>query len=273
MSESFEFVVGYSTTFEQLEDLRRKLAFICDVGSNTDSPCLVDRMLKFLEIERRDYMPVFDVLVQDIPEQSTMKLQASIKYKSVGPLFLILQYLTMLILIIIMCFQNWQQGALKAQRRNKWICALKQALREAKVFGPSGDPDAPAAGPQKVQLIPYEEEHQSPSAPAPAFPDANTRTNFNLTDSHNAMLSQGTGNIFGDESEVRMPVPTTGSSNNSGSTLNDSDVRPGLRGAGSAQQDAVLRSRTQAQLQPQPPQPVRWASAEDIEMQATAPRH
>ena len=29
-----------------------------------------------------------------------------------------------------------------AKRRNKWICALKTALKEVKIYGPSGDPDA-----------------------------------------------------------------------------------------------------------------------------------
>lgn len=47
-------------------------------------------MLKFVEAERRDYLPVFDVQVQDVTDQSAMKLKAEIKYKS-----------------------NWQQGALK----------------------------------------------------------------------------------------------------------------------------------------------------------------
>jgi small-conductance mechanosensitive channel len=44
MSEPFSFDVAYDTTFEQLEDLR-------------------ERMLRFLQKERRDYMPSFDVHV------------------------------------------------------------------------------------------------------------------------------------------------------------------------------------------------------------------
>lgn len=44
MSETFTFDVNYSTTFEDLERLR-------------------DRMLVFVEAERRDYQPVFDVKV------------------------------------------------------------------------------------------------------------------------------------------------------------------------------------------------------------------
>jgi small-conductance mechanosensitive channel len=44
MSESITFDVAYSTTFEQLEALRQE-------------------MIAFLEKERRDYMPTFDVTV------------------------------------------------------------------------------------------------------------------------------------------------------------------------------------------------------------------
>lgn len=44
MSETFTFDVSYSTTFEDLERLREK-------------------MLAFVENERRDYQPAFDVAV------------------------------------------------------------------------------------------------------------------------------------------------------------------------------------------------------------------
>jgi small-conductance mechanosensitive channel len=82
MSETFTFNVNYSTTFEDLEKLRT-------------------RMLAFVESERRDYQPIFDVKVNgkylralnhfmspdslrsaDFPEQSKMTLSADIKYKS-----------------------------------------------------------------------------------------------------------------------------------------------------------------------------------------------
>jgi hypothetical protein len=82
-SESFAFEVAFETTFEALQQLR-------------------GRMLIFVKENTRDYLPIFDVIVDDIPGQAKMVLKADIKYKS-----------------------NWQQGALKVQRRNKWICALK----------------------------------------------------------------------------------------------------------------------------------------------------
>lgn len=44
MSESFQFDVNYSTSFDQIEKLRAK-------------------MLAFVESQRRDYLPQFDVAV------------------------------------------------------------------------------------------------------------------------------------------------------------------------------------------------------------------
>ncbi|KAG6811897.1 hypothetical protein H0H92_005355 [Tricholoma furcatifolium] len=44
----------------------------------------------------------------------------------------------------------------KAKRRNKWICALKTALTELKIYGPSGNPNAPASTIRYTQ-VPYEE--------------------------------------------------------------------------------------------------------------------
>ena len=84
-SETFTFEVAFDTTFEALQAFRAK-------------------MLKFCRDNSRDFLPVFDVIVDDMPAQGKLVLKADIKYKS-----------------------NWQQGALKVQRRNKWICALKMA--------------------------------------------------------------------------------------------------------------------------------------------------
>ena len=68
-----------------------------------------------------------------MPGQEKLTLKADIKYKS-----------------------NWQQGTLKAQRRNKWICALKSSMEKLKIFGPDGDPGAHPA-PTKYTQVPYEE--------------------------------------------------------------------------------------------------------------------
>lgn len=44
---------------------------------------------------------------------------------------------------------NWQNNALKYQRRNKWICALKIALASLEIWGPdgAGNPSPAEAGP------------------------------------------------------------------------------------------------------------------------------
>lgn len=40
-------------------------------------------------------------------------------------------------------FKSSNPNNLIAKRRNKWMCALKTALAEVKIYGPNGDPDAP----------------------------------------------------------------------------------------------------------------------------------
>lgn len=45
---------------------------------------------------------------------------------------------------------------LVAKRRNKWICALKAALADVKIFGPKGNPKAVAA-PDRYTLVPWDE--------------------------------------------------------------------------------------------------------------------
>ncbi|KAG8953472.1 hypothetical protein FRC04_002314 [Tulasnella sp. 424] len=62
-SEPFEMDVAYDTTFEKIEELRAK-------------------MLAFVESRRRDFQPVFDISVLDLPGQEKMVLKADIKYKS-----------------------------------------------------------------------------------------------------------------------------------------------------------------------------------------------
>ncbi|KAA1105965.1 hypothetical protein PGT21_025146 [Puccinia graminis f. sp. tritici] len=89
------------------------------------------KMLEFLKAERRDYTPAFDVNIQDFEGQAQLTLQADIKYKS-----------------------NWQNGALKGQRRNKWVCALKQVMAEVEIYGPAGAGDpAPKTEPTLIQLV------------------------------------------------------------------------------------------------------------------------
>jgi hypothetical protein len=42
-----------------------------------------------------------------------------------------------------------------AKRRNKWICALKTALAEVGIYGPSGNPDVPPPTSRYTQ-VPWE---------------------------------------------------------------------------------------------------------------------
>jgi len=164
MSESFAFDVNYSTTFKQIERLR-------------------SLMLSFVQMERRDFQPSFDVIVVDIPDQEKMTLQADIMYKS-----------------------NWQQGALKTTRRNKWICALKTYLAEAKIYGPKGDPDAIPA-PDRYTLIPWEEvrakdkKSRDPALP-PSMPEMPSG-GYNLMNQSVSMLND-TETVF-DELETTHP--------------------------------------------------------------------
>lgn len=73
------------------------------------------------------------------------------------------------------------------KRRNKWICALKTALAELKIFGPKGNPDA-EPGPTLFTQIPWEEvqamkeeDKRKKAAEAVARPRVQRRE-YSLTD-------------------------------------------------------------------------------------------
>ena len=102
-----------------------------------------------------------------------------------------------------------------------------------------------------MTLVPYE-SLAAPSAPPPEDPK---RSSYNLTDARAALLSPGTGDIFGADTEVRMPAPNISVSTSA------ADVRVA---AATSAPEASLRSRA-PQYQPQP-QGARWASVEEIEM-------
>ncbi|KAG8747159.1 hypothetical protein FRC10_002208 [Ceratobasidium sp. 414] len=185
MSETFVFDVAYSTEFEQIEALRRQ-------------------MLSFVQSQGRDYLPIFDVVVSgivpilhkymrsfivfvDIPDQAKMTLKAEILYKS-----------------------NWQQGALKTKRRNKWICALKTSMAELKIFGPKGDPSSKAPLTKYTQM-PWEEFKASERVEMPA-PDAAGREpqiprgEWSLTDQDAVILDRGQ-DVFHEVDELSMVQP------------------------------------------------------------------
>ncbi|RPD63790.1 hypothetical protein L227DRAFT_496301 [Lentinus tigrinus ALCF2SS1-6] len=165
MSEPFEFDVAYSTSFDQIEKLRAM-------------------MLAFLKVERRDYQPIFDIYVIDMPEQGKMTLRADIKYKS-----------------------NWQQGSLKAQRRNKWICALKASMEKLKIFGPSGDPNA-SAGPTKYTKVPYEDVLKKEQEAARHAPQPSSGSELHIPKSdwtfadQNSAIVDDSQDVFGERDQV-----------------------------------------------------------------------
>ncbi|GAA5874058.1 hypothetical protein JCM8547_004817 [Rhodosporidiobolus lusitaniae] len=108
-----------------------------DFGTSFEKiEALRSRMLEFLQQERRDFEPKIDITVQNFEGQGKLSLSAAINYKS-----------------------NWQNGTLKAQRRNKWICALKVALSELQIYGPgdAGNPAPAPADPVAYVQIPYDE--------------------------------------------------------------------------------------------------------------------
>jgi len=175
MSETFSFDVSYSTTFEDLENLR-------------------DRMLAFVKAERRDFLPEFDVKVKDFPEQGSMVLTADIKYKN-----------------------NFQQGALKAKRRNKWICALKTILGDLKIYGPKGNP-SPPPGVTRYAKVPWEiierEDQKKDFEASQTTSDRPPTVGWNLSDKNAPILDDG-NDVFGDADQLHMPHPQRGISSSS----------------------------------------------------------
>ncbi|KAG5643162.1 hypothetical protein DXG03_001492 [Asterophora parasitica] len=157
--------------------------FTFDVSYATtfeDLEKLRERMLAFVKSERRDYQPAFDVSVKDFPEQDKMTLTADIKYKS-----------------------NGQQGALKSKRRNKWICTLKTVLAELAIYGPKGDPNAPAATTRYTQ-VPYEEilakEREATGEHIPLTAGLPPQ-GWQLSDNNAAIVDEA-NDVFGEQDEV-----------------------------------------------------------------------
>jgi len=132
----------------------------------------------------------------DIPDQEKMTLKVDIKYKS-----------------------NAQQGALKGQlacipytgtceltlrtakRKNKWICALKAALTDLKIYGPSGNPN-PKPSTSRYTIVPWEliSEQDRVKEAGPQEPRVPV-SDWNLTDSNTALVDGG-GDVFDEGSEV-----------------------------------------------------------------------
>ncbi|KIL66205.1 hypothetical protein M378DRAFT_186034 [Amanita muscaria Koide BX008] len=149
----------------------------------SDLEKLREKMLEFLAEEKRDYEHVFDLTVSDFPDQTMMTLVATIKYKS-----------------------NWQQEALRVMRRNKWLCALRTALAEIKMFGPKGDPNALPATTRYTEvpweLIKEEDERTAAQMKASVEHGSFLQGEWQLSDRHTAMLDSA-DEVFGEAEMVR----------------------------------------------------------------------
>jgi hypothetical protein len=99
-------------------------------------------------------------------------------------------------------------SACPAQRRNKWVCALKTTLKECRIHGPSGDPAA-AAPPSEVTLIPWEDVKASKAPPSDTLQDREPRIprgEYQLADRNQIVLDQGQ-DVWGETREVNMTAP------------------------------------------------------------------
>jgi hypothetical protein len=134
-----------------------------------------------------------------------MTLKVDIKYKSNAQQGSLKGQLVCILSIGARELKSWA-----AKRKNKWICALKAALADLDIYGPSGNP-SPKPTTSRYTLVPWElvadedrskedESHQIPPGgiQEPRIPESNWR----LTDSNIALVDGG-GDVFDEGSEVR----------------------------------------------------------------------
>jgi len=105
----------------------------------------------------------------------------------------------------------WGLNFWTAKRKNKWICALKAAMADIKIYGPTGDPNAKSTS--RYTIVPWEliseqdRREESQAFPVPPGIIQEPRipvSNWNLTDS-NIILVDGGGDVFDEGSEVSNP--------------------------------------------------------------------
>lgn len=113
-----------------IENIRRSSAMIetltvvVDFATPFDKiEALREEMVEFLKLNSRDYQSIFDITILEFNNLTKMTLSMAIKHKA-----------------------NWQNDSLRAQRRNRWMCALALAIKKLEIVadGPgSGDPKNP----------------------------------------------------------------------------------------------------------------------------------
>lgn len=133
-----------------------------------------------------------------------MSLKVDIKYKSNAQ-----QGALKGQLVCVLCAGACELNFLIAKRKNKWICALKAALADIEIYGPSGDPNAKPSI-QRYTVVPWNliseqdrrEEGESYPVPSGGIQEPKIPvSNWNLTDSNIALVDGG-GDVFDEGSEV-----------------------------------------------------------------------
>ncbi|RMZ79307.1 hypothetical protein DV737_g3433, partial [Chaetothyriales sp. CBS 132003] len=101
-----------------------------------DLDLLKREMARFVKDNPRDFQPGIDLELTDIAEMNKLVLKVEIKHKS-----------------------NWANEAVRAARRNKFMCALVLALRQIPLYGPSagGAPAGDKANPTYSVAISHSE--------------------------------------------------------------------------------------------------------------------
>lgn len=134
-----------------------------------------------------------------------MTLKVDIKYKSNAQQGSLKGQLVYILSIRACKLRIWT-----AKRKNKWICALKAALAELDIYGPSGNP-SPKPTTSRYTLVPWElvvEEDRSKEVESHSTPPGGIQepripvSNWRLTDSNIALVDGG-GDVFDEASEVR----------------------------------------------------------------------
>ncbi|EXJ68929.1 uncharacterized protein A1O5_07861 [Cladophialophora psammophila CBS 110553] len=104
MREQVQLYVSFDTTFEDIDLLKKEMTNFVRDKDNA-----------------RDFQPDIDIEVTGLAEMNKMELRIEIRHKS-----------------------NWANEAVRAARRNKFMCALVMAVRKVPLYGPGGA--GPAAG-------------------------------------------------------------------------------------------------------------------------------
>ncbi|KAF6760275.1 Mechanosensitive ion channel-domain-containing protein [Ephemerocybe angulata] len=98
---------------------------------------------------------------------------------------------------------------IKAKRRNKWICALKGALKEVGVFGPTGNPSPPPPVARYTQ-VPWDTilyEDQKAAMEKQPSTGQQRPGDWDLQDNKNAGILDPSSDVFGDGSEGYVSTP------------------------------------------------------------------